>query len=304
MGFIDIVGRLLGRPPALLKAKPGSTVWYFRRDKIAVISFIFIVFMVAVAVLAPWIAPYPNEGRGEPNIVNRLKAPSSEHLFGTGSLGRDVFSRVIYGTRVGMTAAFAIVGIAAIIGTILGGLAGYFGGWVDELIMRVTDIFLAFPPLLLAMMVAVVMDPSLMNAIIAITLVWWPWYTRLARAQALSVRGRDFVKAAWGIGVNDFTILGRHIVPNIITPVLVQGTLDLGLAIIYVSGLSFLGLGVPPPTADWGAMISEGRIYIQNGRWWIATFPGLALFLTIMAFNLLGDGIQLVTNPRARGETH
>lgn len=303
MGFTHLIGRLLGRPPALLQSKPGSTVWYFKRDKIAVISLIFSLLMVAVAVFSPWIAPYPNEGQGEPNIINRLKPPSSEHLFGTGVLGRDVFSRVIYGARVGMIAAFSIVGISVIIGTILGGLAGYFGGWVDELIMRITDIFLAFPPLLLAMMVATVLDPSLVNAVIAITIAWWPWYTRLARAQALSVRERDFVKAAWGMGVNDVTILGRHIVPNIITPILVQGTLDLGLAIIYVSGLSFLGLGVPPPTADWGAMIAEGRIYIQNGRWWIATFPGLALFLTIMAFNLLGDGIHLVTNPRARGET-
>jgi len=303
MGIVHSLGRLTGRPAGLWHANPGSTIWYFRRERVAVISLLFILCMGIVAVAAPWIAPYPNEGRGEPNILNRLKAPSGEHLFGTDPLGRDVCSRVVYGTRVGLTAALAIVGIAALIGTVLGGLAGYFGGWVDELIMRLTDIFLAFPPLLLAMMVAVVLDPSLMNAIIAITLAWWPWYTRLARAQALAVRERDFVRAAWGIGVHDFTILGRHILPNIITPILVQGTLDLGLAIIYVSGLSFLGLGVPPPTADWGAMISEGRNYIQNGRWWIATFPGLALFLTIMAFNLLGDGIQLATNPRTRGES-
>jgi peptide/nickel transport system permease protein len=169
--------------------------------------------------------------------------------------------------------------------------------------MRITDIFLAFPPLLLAMTVAAVLDPSLTNAILSITLTWWPWYTRLARAQAISVRERDYVKAARGMGVSDPTIIRRHILPNIITPILVQGTLDLGAAILTVSSLSFLGLGVPPPTADWGSMVREGRIYIQNGRWWIPTFPGLALFATTMAFNMLGDGIQIVTNPRARGET-
>lgn len=303
MAFTRMLARLLGRPSGFLQTKPGSTVWYFRRDRIAVISLVFIFFMVGLAVSAPWIAPYPNEGRGEPNILEKLRPPSSEHLFGTGPLGRDICSRVLYGARTGLVAAFSIVGATIVIGTILGALAGYFGGWVDELIMRITDIFLAFPPLLLAMMVAAVLDPSLGNAILAITLTWWPWYTRLARAQALSVRERDYVKAARGIGVNEATILGRHIVPNIITPILVQGTLDLGLAILTVAALSFLGLGVPPPTADWGAMISEGRIYIQNGRWWIATFPGLALFLLIMAFNFLGDGIQVATNPRARGES-
>jgi peptide/nickel transport system permease protein len=196
----------------------------------------------------------------------------------------------------------SIVGVSVVIGTILGAVAGFFGGWVDEVIMRVTDIFLAFPPLLLAMTVAAVLEPSLANAVLAITLTWWPWYTRLARAQAISVRERDFVKAARGIGVSDFTTIQRHITPNIITPILVQGTLDLGAAILTLAALSFLGLGVPPPTADWGSMVREGRAYIMGGRWWMGTFPGLALFLTTMAFNLLGDGLQLVTSPRARGE--
>ncbi len=187
-----------------------------------------------------------------------------------------------------------------LLGTALGAVAGYFCGIVDEAIMRITDVFLAFPPLLLAMTIAAVLRPSLLNSIIAISITWWPWYARIARAQAVSVRERDYVRAAKGIGVGDVTIILRHILPNVMTPILIQATLDLGAAILTVSALSFVGLGVPPPSADWGAMISEGRIYIQNGRWWVPTFPGLALFITIMASNLLGDGIQVVANPQLR----
>ena len=165
--------------------------------------------------------------------------------------------------------------LAVSLGTALGALAGYFGGITDEAIMRVTDVFLAFPPLLLAMTIAAVLKPSLPNTIVAICITWWPWYARIARAQALSLRERDYVRAARGIGVGDITIIRRHILPNLMTPILIQATLDLGAAILTVSALSFVGLGVPPPTADWGAMISEGRIYIQNGRWWVPTFPGL-----------------------------
>ncbi len=269
----------------------------------AIASLIFVIIMALLAVFAPWITPYPKQGEGEPNITQKLKAPSVIHPFGTDAVGRDLLARVLYGARTSLVAGVAIVSISVLFGTFLGALAGYFGGWIDEVIMRITDIFLAFPPLLLAMTVATVLEPNLQNAILAITLTWWPWYTRLARAQTVSVRERDYVRAARGIGVSSMTIVARHIVPNIITPILVQGTLDLGAAIITVSSLSFLGLGVPPPTAEWGAMIREGRVYIQNGRWWIPTFPGLALFLTAMAFNLLGDSIQVVTSPKTRGES-
>ena len=301
MVAVRVVERWLGilRPSRL---EPGSTLWYFRRDRIAVISLIFILFVVLAALLAPWLTPYPGEGRGVPNIVNKLLPPSPDHPFGADPLGRDILARVLFGARTSLLAGLSIVGVSVGVGVVLGALAGYFGGWVDELIMRITDVFLAFPPLLLAMTVAAVLEPSLGNAILAISLTWWPWYTRLVRAQTMSVRERDYVKAARGMGVADLTIIRRHIVPNVITPVLVQGTLDLGAAILTVSALSFLGLGVPPPVADWGGMVREGRTYMQSGRWWIGTFPGLALFLTTMAFNLLGDGVQVVTNPRARGE--
>jgi peptide/nickel transport system permease protein len=297
---VTLFDRMLNRLPRVEK---GSTFWYLRRDRIAMISLGIIAVLVVAAILAPLLTPYPNEGAGEPNVLNKLKPPSATHPFGTEALGRDILARVLYGARTSLIAGLAIVGFSILIGTFLGALAGFFGGMVDEVIMRITDIFLAFPPLLLAMVIAAVLKPSLTNAILAITLTWWPWYTRLARAQTLSIRERDYVRAARGIGVRKMTIIRRHIIPNILTPILGPGTLDLGAAILTVSSLSFLGLGVPPPQAEWGAMIREGRIYIQNGRWWVPTFPGIALFLTIMAFNLLGDGVQVTTNPKTRGET-
>lgn len=300
MAPVTLFDRMLNRLPRI---EEGSTAWFLRRDRISVISLMLILLLALAAIFAQVITPYPQEGAGEPNILNKLKPPSAEHPFGTEALGRDILARVLYGARTSLIAGLAIVGFSIIIGTLLGSLAGFFGGMIDEVIMRITDIFLAFPPLLLAMVIAAVLKPSLGNAILAITLTWWPWYTRLARAQTLSVRERDYVRAARGIGVKKLTIVRRHIIPNILTPILVQGTLDLGAAILTVSSLSFLGLGVPPPQAEWGAMIREGRIYIQNGRWWVPTFPGIALFLTIMAFNLLGDGVQVTTNPKTRGET-
>jgi peptide/nickel transport system permease protein len=215
-------------------------------------------------------------------------------------LGRDLLARVLYGARTALIAGFAILFVAVALGTTVGAIAGYMGGWVDDLTMRITDVFLAFPPLLLAMTIAVVLEPGLWNSIIAISVTWWPWYARIARGQSASVREREYVKAARGIGVGQFTIVARHIIPNIFTPISVQATLDLGAAILTVSALGFVGLGVPQPEPDWGAMISEGRVYVQNGRWWVATFPGLALFLTIMAFNLLGDGVHVAANPQAR----
>lgn len=302
MATVSFSERIFGRL-GRVRTEPGSGTWYLRRDRIAMVSLAVIVILVLLAIFAPLVSPYPEEGAGQPNILNKLKPPSAEHLFGTDSLGRDILSRVLYGARTALVAGIVIEVLSVLIGTVLGAIAGYFGGRVDEVIMRITDIFLAFPPLLLAMTIAAVLEPSLGNSILAITVVWWPWYTRIVRGQAISVRERHYVKAARGIGVGNLTIIRRHILPNVMSPVMVQATLDLGAAILTISALAFVGLGVPPPTADWGAMVSEGRIYIQNGRWWIPTFPGLALFVTIMAFNLLGDGIQVVTNPRTRGDS-
>ena len=283
-----------------LSVQPGSALWIFQRDRLALISLAALAILIILALFAPQFSPYPQQGAGSPSIMDKLKPPSLAHPLGTDPLGRDVLSRVLYGARTALIAGFSIQIVSVLLGTGLGALAGYIGGLVDEAIMRVTDVFLAFPPLLLAMTIAAVLKPSLLNSIIAICITWWPWYARIARAQAVSVRERDYVRAAKGIGVGDLTIISRHVLPNVMTPILIQATLDLGAAILTVSALSFVGLGVPPPTADWGAMISEGRIYIQNGRWWVPTFPGLALFITIMAANLLGDGIQVVANPQLR----
>ena len=284
----------------LLRAKPGSAGWHFRRDRLAVGAFVVLALIVALAIFAPFVTPYADQGLGATNIQDKLLPPSFAHPFGTDELGRDVLARVLFGARTALISGLSIVLIGVVIGTLLGASAGYLGGWLDEAIMRVTDVFLAFPPLLLAMTVAVVLQPSLENSILAISITWWPWYARIARGQAISVRERKYVKAARGIGVSHPVVVVRHILPNILTPISVQATLDLGAAILTVSALGFVGLGVPQPIADWGAMISEGRIYVQSGRWWVPTFPGLALFMTIMAFNLVGDAVHVATNPQTR----
>ena len=242
-----------------LPSEPGSTVWFFRRDRIAYFSLIFLVVLIALAILAPLLTPYANEGLGDPNIANKFIAPGLIHPFGTDSLGRDLLARVLFGTRTSLSMGLLVVVFAVLIGTPLGALAGYYGGWIDELIMRITDIFLAFPPLLLAIAIAAALGPGYVNAVIAIAITWWPWYTRLVRAQALSLRERDFVEAARGIGVRNLTIIRRHILPNVLTPVLVQSTIDIGSAILTVAGLSFIGLGPQPPMPDWGVMVNEGR---------------------------------------------
>jgi len=254
--------------------EPGSTAWYFRRDRIALISFIFLVLVILAAVFAPLLTPYPEQGLGDPNIAEKFQPPNAAHPLGTDSLGRDLWARILYGARTSLVIGFSIVVLGGIIGVSSGAIAGYFGGWLDETIMRITDIFLAFPPLLLAITFAAVMEPSIQTTIIAITLVWWPVYTRIVRGQVISVRERDYVRAARGIGVGDFTIIGRHVIPNVMGPVMVQGTLDLGAAILTAAALSFLGLGTAPPTADWGVMVDEGRQHMLSGHWWLAVFPG------------------------------
>jgi peptide/nickel transport system permease protein len=214
-------------------------------------------------------------------------------------MGRDIFSRVIYGARTSLLIGFSVVSIALVIGLFLGLIAGYFGGKFDLLIMRITDIFLAFPPLLLALLIASTLGRGLMNAILALAISWWPWYTRLVRGMAISVKNRPYVEAAKAMGVADWKIMIRHILPNSVSPLIVQATMDIGSAILEAAALSFLGLGVQPPTPDWGLMISEGKNYFLN-YWWYPVFPGLAIFVTVIAFNLLGDAIREVIDPRLR----
>jgi peptide/nickel transport system permease protein len=292
-------GRLLGN--LFQRIEPGSAVWFFRRDRLAMVSFIFLVLVVLLAVFAPLLTPYPEQGAGVPNIAEKLNAPNRQHPLGTDNLGRDLWARILYGGRTSLMIGFTVTAIGAFIGTILGAMAGYFGGWVDEIIMRITDVFLAFPPLLLAIIMAAVLGPSITNTIIAITVTWWPWYARIIRGQAISVRERNYIKAAIVIGENDHTIIRRHLLPNIMTPVLVQATLDLGSAILVAAALSFIGLGTQPPTADWGVLVSDGRELLLSGRWWLSVYPGLAIFLTVTALNLMGDGVRDAADPKTRG---
>lgn len=270
---------------------PDTLPGRLRRDWLAWFSSVIILLFVGGALFAPFLTTRAAEGEGEPNPVEKLEAPSAEHPFGTDQLGRDLYARVLFGGRTALTLGLLVVAVAVGVGVPLGAVAGYFGGWVDEVIMRLTDVFLAFPPLLLAIFIASALGASLTNAALAIAFTWWPWYTRLVRAQVVALRDRPFVEAARVIGVNDLVIIGRHILPNALSPVVVQATLDLGSAILTGAALSFLGLGVQPPTADWGQMVSNGRLYFPD-RWWYVTFPGLAIFLSTLAFNLLGDSVQ------------
>jgi len=271
----------------------------FRRDWLGMLSLVLIVVFVLGAVFAPYLTPYPEEGRGEPNLVNKFLPPGREHPLGTDYLGRDVLARILFGGRSSLGIGFLVVIIAVAIGTPLGAIAGYFGGWLDEVIMRITDMWLSFPPLLLAIAIAAALGPSLTNSMIAIAITWWPWYTRLVRAQTVTLRERYFIEAARAMGVDRMTIVFRHILPNVATPVMVQGTMDIGSAILTGAAMSFIGLGAQPPIADWGEMISKGRIYIM-GQPWYGTFPGLAIFLVTLAFNLMGDTVREVADPRSR----
>jgi peptide/nickel transport system permease protein len=253
--------------------------------------------VLLVAVFAPLIAPFPADAGTATNPFAVLHPPSAVHLFGTDQVGRDVLSRVVYGARVSPVIALVVLAIACLVGVPLGVAAGYFGGWLDEAIMRVTDIFLAFPPLLLALALAAMLPASLVTVTVAIAATWWPWYTRLIRGQAASVAGRPYVDACRALGISRRRIIFRHILPNSITPLIVQISLDVGGVILTASALSFLGLGAQDPTPDWGLMVSEGQAYFTTD-WWVVTFPGLAILLTAFAFNLLGDGLRDLLDPR------
>jgi peptide/nickel transport system permease protein len=249
----------------------------------------------AVAALAPQVAPHPPL---QVDVLVRLKPPSAEHPFGTDSLGRDVLSRVLLGARVSLPAGLVVVLLAAAFGTVYGGVAAYAGAKTEELQMRVTDLFLSFPPLLLAMAIAAALGKGVLNTIVAMAIVWWPKYARLARSLVLVQRSLEYVEAARALGQGAGRTLFRHIVPNAVGPVVALLALDVGNAMITFAGLSFLGLGVVPPTPEWGAMVSEGQVLID--QWWVSTFPGLAIFTVVVGFNFLGDALRDWLDPRGR----
>jgi peptide/nickel transport system permease protein len=271
----------------------GQRTW--RRYGLAGIGAAIVLAWLLVALLAPWIAPYDPDFV---DVANRLQPPSAAHLLGTDALGRDCFSRLLWGSRVSLLAGFAVVLLGALFGTLVGMVAAYARGWVDEALMRLTDLVLCFPPIILALAIAAALGIGTTNTVIAMLVVWWPKFARLSRALALVQRGQEYVEAAVVLGLRPARILGRHIAPNAVGPLVVLVTLDVGNAIITFAGLSFLGLGVVPPTAEWGAMVAEGRELVE--QWWVATFPGLAILTVVLGFNFLGDGLRDWLDPKAR----
>ena len=276
-----------------------ESLYLLARNKLSLLALIILILLALSAIFAPAIIPYPEDLADAAHTEIKLSPPSAEHLMGTDELGRDIFSRVVYGARVSLSAALSAVGLALLIGIPLGAIAGSFGGWVDNLIMRITDVFLSFPPLLLSIAIVAVMGSSLNNAILAISMSWWPWYTRLIRGQAISVKERKFVQAAETIGTSRTKIIFKHIIPNCISPVIVQASMDIGGVILTVAGLSFLGLGAQLPTPEWGLMISMGRRFFPDS-WWYCIFPGIAIFITVLCFNLLGDAVREILDPKTR----
>jgi len=266
----------------------------FVRNKLAMFGALIILFLTVVAVIAPLIAPFdPNQQ----DILHRLEPPSGRHPLGTDDLGRDLLSRIIYGTRVSLLVGFVAVGIAIIIGGLIGLLSGYFGGWLDSLIMRFVDIMLCFPTFFLILMVIAFLEPSIWNVMAVIGLTGWPGLTRLVRGECLSVREREFIQAAKALGLSNTRIMLVHLLPNVMAPILVTATLGIGGAILTESALSFLGLGVQPPTPSWGNILTAGKDYITLA-WWLSLYPGLAILITVLAYNLLGEGLRDVLDPR------
>lgn len=261
-------------------------------NPMAMLGLAMIVFWSVVAIFAPLIAPFDPLAQ---NVENRLIGPSAEHPFGTDDLGRDILSRVIYGARISFPIGVFVIIFATVIGSLIGASAGYIGGGYDLIIMRFADITLSFPSIVLAIAIASVLGPSLINALIAMILVWWPAYARLMRGQVLSLKNNEYVTAARVVGASGRRILGVHILPNAFAPILVKASLDAGDAILTVAALSFIGLGAVPPTPEWGAMISLGRYKFYN--WWMTTFPGLAMVTVVLGFNFIGDGVRDATDP-------
>jgi peptide/nickel transport system permease protein len=274
---------------------PASQRRWLRRYGLAAIGAVIILAWLLLALLAPWVTRY------DPNAVNvagRLLPPSAAHWFGSDAIGRDAFTRVIFGARVSLFVGFVVVLSGAVFGSLLGAAAAYARGWVEEALMRVTDLVFCFPPIILAMAIAAALGIGTINTIIAMLVVWWPKYARLARSLVITQRALEYVEAAQSIGFSGVHVLLRQIMPNAVGPLVVLATLDLGNAILVFAGLSFLGLGVVPPTAEWGAMVADGRELVQ--QWWVATFPGIAILSVVMGFNFVGDGVRDWLDPHAR----
>jgi peptide/nickel transport system permease protein len=268
----------------------------FRKNKIALVGLGIVVFFILLAIFAPLLAPYDFK---EQNLAERLQPPSSEHFFGTDDFGRDIFSRVIYGARISLWVGFFSVLGSVIAGSLLGIIAGYYGRWIDGIISRLFDIMLAFPSILLAIGIVAVLGPSLQNALIAIAVINIPNFGRLIRSRVLSIKQEEYIMAAKAIGMSDMRILFHHVLPNSMAPIIVQGTLAIATAIIEAAALGFLGLGAQPPNPEWGKMLADSKDFLTQAPWTMI-FPGLAIMLTVLGFNLMGDGLRDALDPRMK----
>jgi len=271
---------------------------HFIHNPLSFFGVTIILLLLFTALFAPKLAPYdPTEIAPE----KRLMAPSSEHVLGTDEVGRDILSRVLWGARISIQIGVVIVFFSAFIGLVIGTASGYFGGLLDQVLMRLTDIFMSFPTLILAITMTAALGPSLSNAMMAMILVWWPTYARLIRSEVLVVKEKDYIKAIRVLGASPFKILAYHVLPNVLDVMVVRASIDFGHAVMYCASLSFIGLGAQPPQPEWGAMVTTGKDFLRDA-WWLVTFPGLAIFLTVMGFNLLGDGIRDYLDPKSRGK--
>ncbi|NCY24340.1 MAG: ABC transporter permease [Alphaproteobacteria bacterium] len=275
---------------------------HLMRDPVAAFGLLIVVFAVFVATFAHWLAPFPDDAF-ESNIMQRLRPPSAEFLFGTDNLGRDIFSRVILGTRSALLVALAVVLAAMLIGVPVGLIAGWRDGWLSEGLMRFTDVFLAVPQLILALALGQLLAPGIFTAMVALALTYWPFFARTVFAETRRLRGALFVDALAGIGAHPARILVLHVLPNAAPAVLVRATIGMGFTILTAAILGFLGVGATPPTPDWGLAVSEARQHLPDA-WWFATFPGLAILLLVLGFNLLGDGLRDAADPRLRRSRH
>lgn len=278
---------------------PWKIMWKrLRRNKLAMLGLIVITIMAIAAIFAPFLTPY---GRDAVNLVNSNAKPGSEHLLGTDSLGRDIFTRLLYGGRISLTVGFVSTGIRIVLGVLLGGIAGYYGKSVDNVIMRVADVFACLPFLPIAITIVAMLKPSIYNIMLVIGVLGWPGIARIVRAEILSLREREFMEAATALGISDFRKIVAHLLPNTMASVIVSATIGIAGAILTESSLSFLGLGVAPPTPSWGNMLTDAKNqYVLKHRWWQWIPPGLAIFVTVMSLNLLGDGLRDALDPRLK----
>jgi peptide/nickel transport system permease protein len=271
----------------------------FTRSKLSLVGLGLVIFICLVALFSPILAPYPEDGGATTHTSIRLQAPSPQHWFGTDDVGRDVLSRVILASRLDLGLALSTMAIALAIGVLLGAWSGIAGGMVDEIIMRLTDMFMTIPDIILAMVIIIAIGPGARNAVIALALVWWPGYSRLMRSLVLVLRQEQFVEASIAMGGRQRWIIFKHLIPNTMSPILIRASMDLGFVLLAAAGLGFLGLGAVPPQPEWGMMVSEGRLYFPDS-WWLTVFPGSIILLTVFGFNLLGDGLRDIAEPTSR----